>query len=578
VLISFLSPIFATMQKKWSYKTIPNETEVTELAALINVSTPIATLLLQRKITTFEQSKEYFRPTLEALHNPFLMKDMDKAVWRIEEAIRNKERILIYGDYDVDGTTSVALVYGFLRQFYSNLSYYTPDRNGEGYGVSEQGIKLAYDNQVNLIIALDCGIKSVEPVAYAKNLGIDFIICDHHIPADVLPTAYAILDPKRNDCTYPYKELSGCGIGFKLLQGLSVNNDIPLEKLYNFLDLVAVSIAADIVPINGENRILAYHGLKKLNNDPRNGLKAIIDTAGIKKPLDISSIVFGIAPRINASGRITHAKQAIELLLSDDYTKAIEFATQANTTNEQRRDFDSTTTSEALQMIENEGLVAATSTVLYKEDWHKGVIGIVASRCMDKYYRPTIILTSSNNKIVGSGRSIQGFDLYEALESCADVLEQYGGHTHAAGLSMAYENLAKFRERFEKIANEKLSPELLIPPLHIDTILPLRQVNFKFFNVLKQMQPYGPENMQPIFVSENVYCEGYVKVMKEEHIKIYVRQEDSRPVEAIGFGLARFQQDILAGKRFDIAYQIMENDFKGRVSLQLMLKDIKIKG
>jgi single-stranded-DNA-specific exonuclease len=566
------------MQKKWSYKPTPKENEVAELATSLNISLSIAALLLQRQISTFEEAKAYFRPSLEMLHNPFLMQDMDKAIWRIEEAIRNKERILIYGDYDVDGTTSVALVYGFLSQFYSNLIYYTPDRNGEGYGVSEQGIKLAYDNNVNLIIALDCGIKSVEPVAYAKNLGIDFIICDHHIPADILPTAFAILDPKRNDCKYPYKELSGCGIGFKLLQALSINNDIPLEKLYTFLDLVALSIAADIVPINGENRILAHYGLKKLNESPRNGLKAIIDITGIKKPIDVSSIVFGIAPRINASGRITHAKQAIELLLSDDYTKALQLATQANTTNDQRRDFDSTTTHEALQMIENEGLTNANSTVLYKEDWHKGVIGIVASRCMDKYYRPTIILTSSNNKIVGSGRSIQGFDLYEALESCSDMLEQYGGHTHAAGLSMAYENLAKFRERFEKIANEKLSPELLIPPLNIDTILPLRQVNFKFFNVLKQMQPYGPQNMQPVFVSENVYCDGYVKVMKEEHLKIYVRQEDSRPVEAIGFGLARFQQEIMEGKRFDIAYQIMENDFKGRISLQIMLKDIKMRG
>ena len=565
------------MQKKWSYQPLPNEKAISELSAVLNVSLPIATLLLQRNITNFEEAKDYFRPNLDQLHNPFLMKDMDKAIWRIEEAIRNKERILVYGDYDVDGTTSVALVYGFLRQFYSNLDYYTPDRNGEGYGVSEQGVKVAYDNKVDLIICLDCGIKSVAPVAYAKNLRIDFIICDHHRPGDELPDAFAVLDPKRNDCEYPYKELSGCGIGFKLLQALSINNDLPIEKLYAFLDLVAVSIAADIVPINGENRILAYYGLKKLNSEPRNGLKAIIESAGVKKPLDISSVVFGIAPRINASGRMTHAKQAIELLLSDDYKRAEELATLANTVNEHRRDFDTSTTLEAFEMIENEGLANAHSTVLYKEDWHKGVIGIVASRCLDKYYRPTIILTSANNKITGSARSIQGFDIYDALSSCAEVLEQYGGHTHAAGLTLFYENLPKFKAMFEKIATEQLSTELLIPPLRIDIALPLKLVNFKFLNVLKQMQPFGPENMQPVFVSENVFCDGYVKVLKEEHLKIYVRQEDSKPVEAIGFGLARYHKEIAEGKKFDIAYQIVENDFKGRVSLQLMLKDIKIR-
>ncbi len=565
------------MQKKWSYQPIPDEKQVTEFAAMLNLSLPIATILLQRGINTFEEAKEYFRPNLEALHNPFLMKDMEKAVWRVEEAIRNKEKILIYGDYDVDGTTAVALVYGFLRQFYSNLDYYTPDRNGEGYGVSEQGVKVAFDNHVNLIICLDCGIKSIKPIAYAKNLGIDFIICDHHRPGDELPPAFAVLDPKRNDCEYPYKELSGCGIGFKLIHALSLNNDLPLERLYSFLDLLAVSIGADIVPINGENRILAYYGLKKLNSEPRNGLKAIIDSAALKTPLDISSIVFGIAPRINASGRMTHAKLAIELLLMDDYEKAVALATQANNTNEQRRDFDVSTTLEAYEMIEKEGLINAHSTVLYKEDWHKGVIGIVASRCLDKYYRPTIILTSANNKITGSARSIKGFDIYEALASCADVLEQYGGHTHAAGLTLFYENLAKFKERFEKIAAETISDDLLIPSLRINTILPLKQVNFKFLNVIKQMQPFGPENMQPIFVSENVFCDGYVKVLKDEHLKIYVRQDDSKPVEAIGFGLARYHQEIAEGKKFDIAYQIVENNFRGRVSLQLMLKDIKIR-
>jgi single-stranded-DNA-specific exonuclease len=565
------------MQKKWSFKPVPDEQQTADLARNLNINPYIVALLVQRGVKTFEEAKAYFRPSLSQLHNPFLMKDMDKAVWRMEEAIRNREKILIYGDYDVDGTTSVTLLYGFLRQFYSNLDFYTPDRNGEGYGVSNQGVQWAADHHVDLIICLDCGIKSIEPVEFAKTLGIDFIICDHHRPAEVLPPAFAVLDPKREDCPYPYKELSGCGIGFKLLQALCENNDLPIDRLYSFLDLLAVSIGADIVPIDGENRILAHYGLKKLNLDPRNGLKAIIEMAGLKKPIEISTIVFGIAPRINASGRMTHAKQAIELLLSDDYKKAEELALQANNTNEQRRDFDVSTTLEAYQMIEAESGNKPAATILYKEDWHKGVIGIVASRCLDKYYRPTIILTSSNNRITGSARSVHGFDIYEALSSCADVLEQYGGHTHAAGLTMAYEKLPEFKEKFEKIAAEKITEELTTPLLNIDLRLPLQEVSFKFAALVKQMQPFGPENMQPIFVSENVQCDGIVKVLKGEHIKIYVKQENSRPIEAIGFGLAAHATDIENGKKFDIAYQVIENDYKGKVSLQLMLKDIRIR-
>lgn len=568
--------IFVVMQKKWSFKPVPDEQQTADLARNLNINPYIVALLVQRGVKTFEEAKAYFRPSLSQLHNPFLMKDMDKAVWRMEEAIRNREKILIYGDYDVDGTTSVTLLYGFLRQFYNHLDFYTPDRNGEGYGVSNQGVQWAADRHVDLIICLDCGIKSVEPVEFAKSLGIDFIICDHHRPGEVLPPAFAVLDPKRSDCPYPYKELSGCGIGFKLLQALCENNDLPIDRLYSFLDLLAVSIGADIVPIDGENRILAHYGLKKLNLDPRNGLKAIIETSGLKKPIEISTIVFGIAPRINASGRMTHAKQAIELLLSDDYKKAEELALQANNTNEQRRDFDVSTTLEAYQMIEAESGNKLAATILYKEDWHKGVIGIVASRCLDKYYRPTIILTSSNNRITGSARSVHGFDIYEALSSCADVLEQYGGHTHAAGLTMAYEKLPEFKEKFEKIAAERITEELTTPLLNIDLRLPLQEVSFKFAALIKQMQPFGPENMQPIFVSENVQCDGIVKVLKGEHIKIYVKQENSRPIEAIGFGLAAYATDIESGKKFDIAYQVIENDYKGKVSLQLMLKDIRI--
>ncbi len=565
------------MQKKWTFKPVPEEQAITDLSHQLTISPFIAALLLQRGISTFDEAKEYFRPSLLQLHDPFLMKNMDKAVWRMEEAIRNREKILIYGDYDVDGTTAVTLVYGFLRQFYTNLDFYTPDRNGEGYGVSIQGVQWAAEHEVGLIICLDCGIKSVEPIRYAQSLGIDFIICDHHRPGEELPPAFAVLDPKQADCPYPYKELSGCGIGFKLLQALSINNDLPLDKLYSFLDLVAVSIGADIVPINGENRILAHFGLKKLNAAPRNGLKAIIETAGLKKSVEISNIVFGIAPRINASGRMTHAKQSIELLLCDDYTKAASLARQANTTNEQRRDFDTSITLEAYQMIEAENGAKAAATILYKEDWHKGVIGIVASRCLDKYYRPTIILTSANNRITGSARSVVGFDIYEALSSCADVLEQYGGHTHAAGLTLAYDNLQVFKEKFEKIAAEKMTEDLTTPHLNIDLVMPLDQINFKLLALIKQMQPFGPENMQPIFVAENVQCEGLVKVMKDEHLKMYVKQNNSRPLEVVGFNLAHYAEDIRLGKAFDMAYQIVENEYKGRVSLQLVLKDIRIR-
>jgi single-stranded-DNA-specific exonuclease len=567
------------MQKRWSYKPLPDEAKTAQLAKDLNINTAITALLVQRGVDSYEQAKQFFRPSLQDLHNPFLMKDMDKAVARIEEAIFKREKIMVYGDYDVDGTTSVAVLYGFLRKFYTNLEYYTPDRNTEGYGISEQGIQWGYDQNVKLIIALDCGIKAQEKIAYAKNLGIDFIICDHHRPdKDNLPLAIAVLDPKRDDCPYPYKELSGCGIGFKLLQAFCINNNIPLEKLYDFLDLVAVSIGADIVPINGENRILAYYGLKKLNANPRTGLKAIIEAAGLKRPLEISSIVFGIAPRINASGRITHARQAIELLLCEDYTKAATLALQANNTNEQRRDFDVNITQEAFEMIELQSQDKQThlATIIYKEDWHKGVIGIVASRCIDKYYRPTIVLTSSNNKITGSARSIQGFDIYEALEYCADVLEQYGGHTHAAGLTLSYEQLPAFKSKFQQIVAEKITAEILTPTLSIDLLLNLDWISFKFLNVLKQMQPFGPENMTPVFASEEVVADSVIKTIKGEHIKMFVKQQGShRTVEAVGFGLAHHYEQIATGKPFKIAYQIVENEYKGRVSLQLMLKDIQ---
>jgi single-stranded-DNA-specific exonuclease len=439
------------MNKRWIIKQKPSEEQIEKLIADIHVSEPVAAMLLQRKVHSFEEAKNYFRPSLGLLHDPFLMKDMDKAVNRLVDAIYNHEKIVVYGDYDVDGTTSVTLFYGFLRTFYSNLLFYIPDRYKEGYGISQIGIDWAYEQGAALMVSLDCGIKSKELIKYAKDKGIDFIVCDHHRPDDNLPEAYAVLDPKRNDCEYPYKELSGCGVGFKLLQGFCIQNSIPFEKLYPFMDLLAVSIAADIVPITGENRIMAHCGLHLLNTKPRPGLQALIDVAGFEKKLTISNVVFGLGPRINAAGRIAHAHAAVHLLLAHSKEEAEQYASEINVNNRDRQGFDTNITKEALNMIEMNALLKdSKTTVLYKNDWHKGVIGIVASRCIEKYHRPTIILTESHSKAAGSARSVPGFDVYDAIEECKDLLEQFGGHMYAAGLTLKIENIEAFQKSLKK--------------------------------------------------------------------------------------------------------------------------------
>ncbi len=547
-----------------------------ELAEALKVNLFLATLLVQRGIKDFDQSRNFFRPDLSHLHDPYLMQDMDLAVERLSKAIANGEKILVYGDYDVDGTTSVTLFYGFLRKIYDNLDYYIPDRYNEGYGVSWQSIDFAQENGFSLIVTLDCGIKSVDKVTEANNRGIDFIICDHHRPGDELPPAVAVLDPKREDCLYPYKELTGCGVGFKLLQAFCIQHDIPQETLFEYLDLLVVSIAADIVPITGENRVLAYFGLQRLNAAPRVGMKALIQIAGITGTLDITNVVFGLGPRINAAGRIKHAKEAVRLLLSEEEQEATDFAYEINQHNSERRTFDSSITEEALFMIENDSwFTEARSTVLYKEDWHKGVIGIVASRCIEKYHRPTIILTQSHGKAAGSARSVPGFDVYEAIEECSELLEQFGGHTFAAGLTLPLENIDAFRAKFDKIVSSRILPDQLIPMINIDLELDLNAVTAKFYNILRQMGPFGPGNMTPVFESKNVLLAGQPTIMKEKHIKFDVKQNGSPIFTAIGFGMAHLYAELIKGKPFSICYNLEENNFRDKKTLQLFLKDVK---
>lgn len=565
--------------KRWAYRDpIPKseEPKVEQLSKAINVSTTLAQLLVQRCITTYEEAKAFFRPSLEQIHDPFLMKDMDKAVARLSTAIDKVEKIIVYGDYDVDGTTSVALFYGFLKNYYKHLDYYIPDRYTEGYGVSKQGIEWAAENGFSLIITLDCGIKSADKVLMAKDLGIDFIICDHHRPDDNLPQAEAVLDPKRSDCAYPYKELTGCGVGFKLLQAMCQAKGFDETMLFESLDLLVVSIAADIVPITGENRIFAYYGLKKLNEKKRVSFKALAEIAGMNGEINITNVVFGFAPRINAAGRIAHAKEAVRLLLSEDFEEAKAFSEEINKHNSDRRNFDTSITDEALNMIrDDEWFSTAKSTVLYKEDWHKGVVGIVASRCIEHYHRPTIILTNSHGKAAGSARSVPGFDVYEAIEACSDLLEQFGGHTFAAGLTLPVENVLAFREKFDAIVNERISLEQLIPMIDIDLDLALANITMPFYNVMKQMAPFGPHNMTPVFATNDLILVSEPMIMKEKHIKFDVKQANSSKITAIGFGMAHFKAELMSGKPFSMAYTIEENNFRGNTSLQLFVKDIK---
>ncbi len=565
------------MQKRWVESGSEDSETIAELQETLKINHVLASLLAKRGIHNYEEAKFFFRPDLRSLHDPFLMADMEKAIQRIENAIAAKEKIMIYGDYDVDGTTSVALVYSFFKKYHEEIEYYIPDRYAEGYGISTQGIDYAAKNGFSLIIALDCGIKSIDKIAYANQLSIDFIICDHHLPGEKLPEAVAVLDPKRSDCDYPYKELSGCGIGFKLVQAWCQYKDIPFEEILCFLDLVAVSIASDIVPITGENRILAWHGLKRLNTEPCKGLSALIDIAGKKENFTITDVVFMIGPRINAAGRIDDAKHSVKLLIAEDDAYAFERGQIINQKNSERKIHDSSITEQALAVIDNDiDLIGRKTTVVYNENWHKGVIGIVASRLTEKYYRPTVVLTASNGHVAGSARSVLGFDLYEALSECSDLLEQFGGHKYAAGLTMKTENIPAFQAKFEEVVSASIPDELLIQQIPIDAELKLIDLDSKFFRILNQFEPFGPQNMSPIFLSKNVKLLGQATEVGNKHLKMCVFQEGSHRFDCIGFGLAEYLPQINQGISFDICFCIEENNWRDRRSLQLNIKGIRI--
>lgn len=564
------------MHKRWVYKSLPTEDSVSALSTSINVNKHIATILWQRGITEFESAKKFFRPSLSHLHDPFLMKDMAAAIDRLKKAINSNEKILIYGDYDVDGTTAVALVYSYLKSFYPHCDFYIPDRYAEGYGVSEAGIKWAEENGFSLIIALDLGVKAIDAVTLATSKNIDFIICDHHLPGASIPHAVAVLDPKRSDCDYPFKELSGCGLGFKLMQAFARTYRHE-EELHDYLDLVVVSIASDIVPITDENRVLAHFGLQKLNQNPLPGLKALKDIAGTKTDLDISGIVFTLGPRINAAGRVAHARAAVELLIASTEEEAFACAEKVNLKNDIRREFDLSITEEAIAMIEgSEELKNAKSTVLFKNTWHKGVIGIVAARCVEKYYRPTVILTESNDKITGSARSVKDFDLYEAIYACSDLLEKFGGHKYAAGLTLDKSNLTAFQQRFEKVVAENITEEMQTPVVEIDVVVDFDNITSKFNNVLKQMAPFGPENQRPMFETDRVFVKNNLSGFKERHVRFLAGQEgNERVFNAVGFDLIEHYDRLASGQSFKMAYTLEENTFNGITTLQARIKDLK---
>jgi len=568
------------MEYLWKSQAEPSQTDITHLAAAINVNPYIARLLVQRGISTFDQAKHYFRPVLSDLHNPFLMRGMQEAVNRLTTAISAQEKVMIYGDYDVDGTTSVSLVAGFLSKFHEGfLLKYIPDRYNEGYGVSDLGVQKAIDENVGLVITLDCGIKAVSQTQKLRDAGIDVIICDHHLPGDTLPNGI-VLDPKQKDCNYPFKELCGVGVGFKLLQGFCEQNSIELDTLFPFLDLVAVGTCADIVPIVDENRILTYYGLQRINKDPRPGIKALIDVAGFESALNVTNVVFTIGPRINAAGRMNHGIDAVNLLLEGNYEEAKDKALQIDSFNQDRRTFDAEITKEALEMISsNEQLKTAKSTVLYKEDWHKGVIGIVASRCIEHYYRPTIILTKSNGKVCGSCRSVLNFDVHEAITECAEFLEQFGGHKYAAGLTMTEENVPAFQEKFEEVVSSKITKELLTATIDLEFELPFERIDMKFLGLLDQMQPFGPENMTPVFMTHHVEDAGYSKRVGSDgsHLKLDLIQNGFK-ASGIAFGKGDLIDDIKSGQPFSVCYTVEKNVFKGKTTVQLMVKDIKMEG
>lgn len=562
---------------RWTLYPKPDPQKTNELAEALGVDTNIAALLLQREIETFEEAKEFFRPSLDKLHNPFLMKDMELAVARIEAAIANQENILVYGDYDVDGTTSVALVASYLKTYYPKVHTYIPDRYEEGYGVSYKGIDFASDNDFSLIIALDCGIKAIEKVAYASEKGVDFIICDHHRPGSEIPKAVAVLDPKREDCDYPYKELCGCGVGFKLIQALSEKRGQTLNDLLLYLDLVATAIGADIVPITGENRILAYYGLKVINSNPRNGFKAILKQLK-KETLTITDVVFTIAPRINAAGRMKHGNHAVTLLTESNYKQAEIFAGEIETFNSDRRVADKEITEAALLQIINNQEEDRKTTVVYDPTWHKGVIGIVASRLTETYYRPTLVFTKSGDRLAASARSVKGFDVYNALESCSEHIEQFGGHMYAAGLTLLEKDFENFKAAFERVVSETIEAKMLVPELKINEEIHLDAITPKFYRILKQFAPFGPGNMTPVFMSRNLKDTGWGKCVGEDktHLRITVQQDNSPQFVCIGFGLGDKLDIALGEEPFKAAYVIDENEWQGTVSLQLRLKDITL--
>ena len=562
---------------RWTLKPIPDDDKIAKLSKTLGVPEIIARLLVQRGIETFEEAKDFFRPKLTHLHDPFLMKDMEKAVIRIEKAIENQENILVYGDYDVDGTTSVALVSEFLESFYPNVFTYIPDRYSEGYGVSYQGIDFAHDNDFTLIIALDCGIKAVSQIAYAARKNIDFIICDHHLPGEEIPQAVAVLDPKQKDCFYPYKELCGCGVGFKLIQALASRRGLKIDDLLPYLDLVATAIAADIVPITGENRVLTYYGLQVINSKPREGIAAILKTAKPGETVDVTQVVFGIAPRINAAGRMKHGKHAVDLLRETDSEKAKQFAEEIEIFNSERRETDKYITDEALKQIRENKEENRKTTVVYHETWHKGVIGIVASRLTETFYRPTLVFTKSGNRLAASARSVQGFDIYAALENCADHIEQFGGHKYAAGLTLLEENFEHFKAKFEEVVSELIPSRLLTPEIEVDSELDFQQITPRFYRILKQFAPFGPGNKTPVFMTRNLYDTGYSRCVGEDksHLKIDVHQKGTPRFSGIGFGLGAKESIVCSGRPYSAVYCLDENHWNNKVTLQLRIKDIK---
>ena len=559
---------------RWTLKPIPENHITVNLSKELNIDTELATLLVQRGIETYEQAKHFFRPSLADLHNPYLMKDMEKAVSRIEKALKANEKIMVYGDYDVDGTSSVALVYSYLLQFSNLVTTYIPDRYGEGYGISFLGIDYAADNDISLIIALDCGIKEAKKIKYATEKNIDFIICDHHLPGVEIPKAIAVLNPKQVDCNYPFKELCGCGVGFKLIQALAEKNHQTIEDLVPYLDLVAAAIAADIVPMDGENRILAHFGLKQINSNPRSGIKALIHQ--LKKEITITDVVFQIAPRINAAGRMKHGNHAVELLIEEDFEQALLFAEEIEVYNTDRRATEKEITEQALKQIIDNCEEKNSATVVFNKNWHKGVIGIVASRLIETYHKPTIVFTESNGFYVASARSVNGFDLYNALAKCSEYMEQFGGHTHAAGITILPKNYLLFKEKFEKVVYKTLEESSKTPEILIDLEIDLSSITPKFYRILKQLEPFGPANMKPVFMSSRLRDNGFGKAVGADgdHMKLNIINEaDSKIYNAIGFNLAERYTKIKGG--FQAVYTIEENLWNGNTSLQLMLKDIK---